>query len=238
VKTVLMNAAQRPHHACLTPMAVLEELAALCREPAAHEFLQQEVVDGYHDHEGFVRVVEAELLDLLDAEIRDAMGIVSETQYRELFDRYLALVSAWTRGERLQNRITGAYERPDEARMVELERVVMPEGEDRTGFRRALISTIGAYRLDHPGEGAIDTPSVFPDLFRRLREHSYAERKRQIERSKADVLRYLSDDRAGLDEKARREVEGTLATLRDRHGYCPHCAQEAVLFLMRRRYVD
>jgi serine protein kinase len=238
IKTAIMNAAQDPRLACLTPMAVLEELEALCKDKTVHEFLQQEVVEGYHDHEEFVEVAEAELLDTLDEEIRDSMGMVTETQYRELFARYLGLVSSWTKGERVKNRITGDYEQPDEERMTEFERIVMTEGDDRSGFRRNVISTIGAYRLDHPEAKEIDTQAIFPDLFRRLREHSYAERKRQIERSKGNVLRYLSDERAQLDEKSRRHVEQTLTTLRERYGYCEHCAQEAVLFLMRRRYVD
>ena len=97
---------------------------------------------------------------------------------------------------------------------------------------------LGAYRLDHPDAKEIDTQAIFPDLFRRLRDHSHAERKRHVERSKENLLRYLSDERAGLDDKARRHVEGMLATLRDRYGYCEHCAQDAVMFLMRRRYVD
>jgi serine protein kinase len=238
VKTAIFNAAQSPHFRCLTPMAVLEELEALCRDKTVHEFLQQEVVDGYHDHEEFVRVVEAELLDVLDEEIRDSMGMVTEGQYRELFGRYLAQVSSWVKGERVKNRITGEYERPDEERMIEFERIVMPEDEDRGGFRRSLIASIGAYRLDHPDAKEMDTQVIFPDLYKRLRDHYYAERRRQLERNKADVLRYLSGERGSLDEKARKHVESTLASLRDRFGYCEHCAQDAVMFLMRRRYVD
>jgi len=238
VKTAIFNAAQSVHFRCLTPMAVLEELEAICRDKSVHEFLQQEVVDGYHDHEEFVRVVEAELLDTLDEEIRDSMGMVTEGQYRELFGRYLGQVSSWVKGERVKNRITGEYQRPDEERMIEFERIVMPEEEDRGAFRRSLIASIGAYRLDHPDAKEIDTQAIFPDLYKRLRDHYYAERRRQLERNKADVLRYLSDERSSLDEKARKHVETTLATLRDRYGYCEHCAQDAVMFLMRRRYVD
>jgi len=238
IKTAIFNAAQSPHYACLTPMAVLEEMEQLCRDKSVHEFLQQEVVDGYHDHEEFVRVAEAELLDLLDEEIRDSMGMVTEGQYRELFGRYLTLVSSWTKGERIKNRITGAYEQPDEDRMVEFERIVKGDEEDRGTFRRSLISAIGAFRLDHPDAKEIDTQAIFPDLFRRLREHYYEERKRQLKTNKANVLRYLSDERGQLDEKACRHVEQTLATMRERYGYCEHCAQDAVMYLMRRRYVD
>jgi predicted Ser/Thr protein kinase len=237
LKTALMNAAQSPHYRCLTPMAVVEELEAICRERAVHDFLQQEPVDGYHDHEEFVRVAEAEVLDRLDEEIRDSMGLVTEGQYRELFGRYITQVSSWVKGEKVRNRVTGEYEKPDEGRMEEMERILMPEREDRSSYRRSLISNIGAYRLDHPDEqGEIDFALVFPDLFRRLREHYYEERKRQLRLAKENLLRWLSDERGQVDEKTRREVERTIVTLRERHGYCEHCAEDAVRFLLRRRY--
>ncbi len=238
IKTALFNAGQAAGARCLTPLAVLEELEALCKDKSVHDFLQQEVVDGYHDHEEFVRVAEAEYLDLIDEEIRDSMGFVSESQYRELFVRYVTLVSHWVKGEKVRNPVTGEYEAPDEQRMAELEKIVMPPGEDRKNFRRGLISAVGAFRLDHPDGVEIDYAAIFPDLFRRLRDHYFEERKRQLRRSREDVLRYLSDERGSLDEKARARVEGTLRTLRERYGYCELCAQDAVLFLMRRRYED
>ncbi len=238
VKTALFNAAQDPRTRCLTPLAVLEELAAICRDKSVHDFLSQEVVDGYHDHEEFVRVAEADYLDTIDDEIRDAMGLVSEAQYRELFVRYVTLVSHWVKGERLRNPLTGESEAPDEQRMTELEKIVMPHGEDRKEFRRGLISAVGAFRLDHPDTKAIEYAAIFPDLFRRLRDHYYDERKRQLRRSREDVLRYLSDARGSLDEKGRVQVEQTLRNLRERYGYCEACAQDAVLFLLRRRYEE
>ncbi|HET6414244.1 MAG TPA: serine protein kinase PrkA [Anaeromyxobacter sp.] len=236
VMTALLNAAQAPSATCLTPRAVLEELEAICRDKTVHDFLQQEVVEGYHDHEEYVRVVEAEYLDRLDEEIRDSMGLVSEAQYLNLFQRYVMLVSHWVKGEKVRNRVTGEMEPPEEVRMIEMERIAMPPGEDRGAFRRGLISAVGAYRLDHPDTVEIDYGAIFPDLFRRLRDHTYEERKRQLHRSKENLLRFLSDDRTGLDEKARRQVETTLGNLRQRYGYCQGCAQDAILFLMRRRY--
>jgi predicted Ser/Thr protein kinase len=180
IKTALFNAAQDPRTRCVTPLAVLEELAAICRDKSVHDFLSQEVVDGYHDHEEFVRVVEAEYLDTIDDEIRDAMGLVSDAQYRELFERYVTLVSHWVKGEKVRNPLTGEYGPPDEHRMAEIEKIVMPSGDDRKDFRRSLITSVGAFRLDHPDGATIDYPSIFPDLFRRLRDHFYEERKREL----------------------------------------------------------
>jgi predicted Ser/Thr protein kinase len=238
IKTAIFNAAQDSRYRCLTPMAVLDELRVLCRDRSVHDFLQQEVMAGYHDPERFVGEAESTLLDALDEEFRDAMGMVSAAQYRELFERYVALVSSWVKGEKVRNRVTGEMEQPDEGRMAEFERIVMPADESRAEFRRSLISTIGAYRVDHPGSVEIDTPAIFPDLMKRLRDHSYDERKRELDRAKGQLLRFLAGEGAQLEERARRDAERGLATLRERHGYCEQCAKDAVLFLLRNRYRD
>jgi serine protein kinase len=237
LKTVISWAAQNPNYRCLTPQAVLEELEGLVKDKSVYEFLQQEVVDGYHDHEEFVRVVENQYLDVLDDELREAMGLVSEKQYRELFERYVQHVLAWTRGERIRNKITGESDRPDEEMMAQTEAIVMTGGEERREFRRALIAAIGAHRIDHP-DGEIDYSQIFPDLFRRLRDHFFDERKRTLRRNSEKMLRYLGDERAQLNAKETGQVESTLTSMKDRFGYCDYCAKDAVLLLLSKRYTD
>ena len=237
LKTVISNAAQNPRYKCLTPQAILLELEELVKDKSVYEFLQQEVVDGYHDHEEFVRVVENEHLDVLDEEVRDAMGLVSEKQYRELFERYVQHVLAWTRGERVRNKLTGEMERPDEEMMAQTEAIVMTGGEERREFRRALIANIGAHRIDHP-EGEIDYSQIFPDLFRRLRDHFFDERKRILRKNSEKMLRYLGEDRAQLSVKEIAQVESTLGSMKERFRYCDNCAKDALLLLLTKRYTD
>jgi serine protein kinase len=235
IKTALFNAAQNPDYKCLNALAVFGELEELCKDKSVYEFLQQEVVDGYHDHEEFVRQVEAQYLDRVDDEVRDSMGLISEGQYRELFERYVQHVSHWVKNERMRNRITGEMERPDENRMAEMEGIVMPKGEDSGEFRRGLIAQIGAHKLDHP-DVEMDYPRIFPDLFRRLRDHFFEERKRVLRRNKENILKYLSDDRQQLSPREQTQVEGTLKAMTAKYGYCESCAKDAILFLMRKRY--
>jgi predicted Ser/Thr protein kinase len=237
LKTALLNAAQNPKYKCLTSLAVFEELEALCKDKSIYEFLQQEVVDAYHDHEEFVRVAEDEYLDRVDDEVRDSMGLISELQYRELFERYVQHVSHWLKGERMHNRITGDMERPDEGRMSEMESIVMPKGEDSGDFRRGMISQIGAHKLDHP-DAEMDYARIFPDLFKRLRAHFFEERKRVLRKNKENILKYLSDDRASLSAKEAGQVESTLKSMISKYRYCENCAKDAIIFLMRKRYVD
>ena len=238
LKTVLLNAAQSDAHPCLTPQAVLEELAHLVKDKSVYEFLQQEVVDGYHDHEAFVRVAEGELLDALDEEVRESMGLVSDHQYAELFERYVQGVSAWVKGEKLRNRVTGEYQTPDEGLMTEMEGIVMPADGDRSDFRRSLIARIGANKLEHPDEAAVPYEKIFAELFRRLRDHYFGERKKVIHRVRDNYYRFLGDEQSALLPKDLAQVKAMLDTMNSRYGYCDDCARGAILFLMKRRYAD
>lgn len=237
IKTALFNAAQNPDHACLSALAVVDELNALCRDKSVYEFLQQETVDGFHAHDELVSVVEGEYLDRVDAEVRDSMGLVSEAQYQELFERYVQNVSHWVKGERLRNRITGEMEKPDERRMGELEAIVMPKGEDPGDFRRGLIAQIGAHKLDNP-DIAMDYGAIFPELHRRLRDHFFEERRRVVSRNTENMLKYLSGDKGMLGSRELTAVEQTLATMQKKYGYCESCAKDAILFLTRHRYAE
>jgi serine protein kinase len=237
IKTALFNAAQNPKYKCLNALAVIEELESLCKDKTVYEFLQQEVVDGYHDHEEFVRVAEGVYLERVDDEVRDSMGLISEGQYRELFERYVQHVSHWVKGEKLRNRVTGEMERPDESRMNEMEGIVMPKGEDSGDFRRGLIGQVGAHKLDNP-DVEMDYGRIFPDLFRHLRDHFFEERKRVLRRNKENILKYLSEDRGLLSPKEQTQVESTLKVMIAKFGYCEHCAKDAILFLMRKRYAE
>jgi predicted Ser/Thr protein kinase len=237
VRTVLFNAAQNPAYACLTPQSILEELTELCKDKSVYEFLQQEVLDGYHDQEEFVRLAESRYLDLLDDEVREAMGLVSERQYRELFERYIGNVVSWTRGEKVRNKVSGEFERPDEEMMAQTETIIMSGGEDRREFRRALISAIGAHSLDHP-DGEIDYSQIFPDLFRRLRDHFFDERKRTLRKNTEKVVRFLGDDRTELIPREVEQVQLSLAAMKTRYGYCESCAKDALVLLLERRYND
>ncbi|MDP1824742.1 MAG: serine protein kinase PrkA [Archangium sp.] len=235
IKTALFNAAQSPEHDSLHPLAVLKELLALTRDKSVYEYLQQEIVDGYHDHAEFVRVVENDYLDVVDREVRDSMGLVSEQQYADLFERYVQTVSAWIKGERVQNKHSGAQEKPDEARLAEFEGYVMPKGEDATAFRRSLISTVGAWRIDNP-EIPVDYARIFPDLFKRLADHFYEEHKRQLKRYVENILKYLSDERSSLSPKDQQQVRKTMDEMISRFGYTEASAKDAIVFLVRKRY--
>jgi serine protein kinase len=52
------------------------------------------------------------------------------------------------------------------------------------------------------------------------------------------VLRYLGDERAQLSTKEQQQVEDTLHAMKERHGYCEHCAKDGIVLLLSKRYTD
>ncbi len=235
LKTALFNAAQSSETQCLTPFLVLQELRSLCKDKSIYEFLQQEAIDSYHDHESLIDVVEAECVDLVDQEVRDCMGLISETQYRELFEKYIQHVSQWVKGEKVHNRITGEYEKPSETIMRDMELIVMPADQERGDYRRGLISSIGAFKLDHP-QDEVDYGRVFPEIFKKLRDHYFDERKKSLYKNAQNVLKYLSEDQKELSVKEKAQTENALKMMKEKYHYCDRCAKDAVVFLMRKRY--
>ena len=136
----------------------------------------------------------------------------------------------------MRNPHTGEMERADEEMMAQTESIVMAGAEDRREFRRGLISAVGAHRLEHP-EGEIDYSQIFPDLFRRLRDHFFDERKRTLRKNAEKVLRYLGDERAQLTSREQSQVQETLRAL-EKYGYCESCAKDGIVLLLSRRYTD
>jgi hypothetical protein len=95
---------------------------------------------------------------------------------------------------------------------------------------------VGAHRLEHP-EGEIDYSQIFPDLFRRLRDHFFDERKRTLRKNAERVLRHLGEERGKLAAREQTQAQETLQGL-EKYGYCEHCAKDGIVLLLAKRYTD
>ncbi len=237
MRGVLLDAAQSKNYKCLSPLAVLAEIDHLCERTSEYEWLQEEQLGGgFHDHKGFRELLRNRLLDTWEQEVRTASGLVSEAQHAELFDRYMAHVGVWVKKEKVRNRLTGAYEDPDERMMTEVEVLLGARG-DAAEHRRSLISTIAAWAIDHPGE-KIDNAVVFTAQTKRLRDAVFSDRKKQVALLARDVVILVSDRAAGLDKERTDAARATLARLKANFGYCDECARDTASSLLRWRYAD
>ncbi|HEY4016075.1 MAG TPA: serine protein kinase PrkA [Polyangiaceae bacterium] len=237
LRAALLDAAQSTVYRCLNPLAVIEEIDALCQRKNEFDWLQQDpIVGGYHDVKVFRDTLLSRLLAASEYELYVTSGFVQEQQYADLFDRYVQHVSVWVKRERLFNRVTQRYEEPDEKMMAEVERLLDVKGDPQDS-RRQLISGIAAWALDHPGQ-KVDAATVFPHHLKRMREAIFADRRQSVASLARDVVLLVREDGAGLDAERKRDAQATVDRLSARFGYCPNCAADAASLLVRKRFQD
>ena len=243
MKQVMLNARQSARYPGLHPLAILEELRALVRDRTVYDFLRLETDHGYHDHEGFIGQVRGRYLDLVDAEVRSSMGLVSAKQYEELFARYILHVSYALKGETLYDEATGRNASPDQEMMERLE-ALWPAAKGRDRFRRDLVERVGAWRIDHPGVD-IDYRRLFPKLLEALESDYYREQRSTIRKLGEQVVAGLaaaagapaaSSGPLALVATDRARAERIIERLETEHGH-PRATIRATLgALMRYRY--
>lgn len=237
VQTVLLDAAQHPHYQCLSPLAVLEELDKLCERISQFAWLQESPQEGgYHDHAAFRKLLLDRLHDTWEEEFRTASGLVDEKQYASLFQRYIENVSAWSKGERIRNRITGEDTNPDTNLMEEMESLLGWD-ENREENRRGMLSRLAAWSLDHPKE-PLDHLLVFADQLKNVRETVYAKLRKPIAELCRDIVECIRHDGTMLSEERKKEVRDALDALAQQQGYCDQCAADAAAMLIRNRFRD
>ncbi|PID38576.1 MAG: serine protein kinase [Proteobacteria bacterium] len=236
VRTAIMNAAQNAKHRCLSPEAVLEELSELVKETSVYQFLRQEPRQGFHEHAMFIDTCRAYYLDVADTEVRHAMGLVEESQYGDLFGRYINHVTHYVRKEKLRNEVTGRLDDPDERLMSDIEGRLDVDG-DADEFRQGIMTKIGAWSLDHQGERP-DYTEIFPQHFHRLQEKYFGEQRQRVARLLQHALRVLTEDASGLSEEEVAQVRRMLERLDKEHGYGEVCAREVITSLVKRRYSE
>lgn len=237
MRGLVLDAAQSATYQCLSPLAVLDELDDLCTRTSQFAWLREEKrTGGYHDHAAFREILRDRLLDWWEDEVRHASGLIDEAQYGGLFERYVENVTAWTRSERLRNKLTGAYEEPEEHLMREVEGLLGWKGEP-TEFRRSLLNTIAAWAIDHPGQKALNEV-VFADHIRKLRDAVFEKLRNPVAEICRDIVLFVRDGEQSLAPSRRAEIRAVLDSMASKFGYCDSCARDAAGVLVRRRFRD
>ncbi|MEO6603798.1 MAG: serine protein kinase PrkA [Polyangiaceae bacterium] len=237
MRTVLLDAAQDTRYDCLSPLAVLTELDRLCERTSEYNWLQEErLAGGYHDHVLFRKVLHARLLDAFEDEFRVASGLVDETRYSDLFDRYVIHVNYWVKREKFRNPLTGQYEEPDERMMREVE-ALLGSPDKAEDVRHSLIGSIAAWAIDHPDQ-PLDNSKVFGSQLRRLRESAFSERRVGVAKLCRDLFSLLREEGSGLNDARRLAAQKAFSVLETRFGYQRGSAGDAAVALMRERFAD
>ncbi|CAN5706466.1 serine protein kinase [soil metagenome] len=235
MQTVLLAAAGSTRYSYVSPLVVLDEIVELCKQTSLYEFLRQDVQPGgYHDHKKLADVARGRLFDRIDDEVRAAVGLVEDSEYTRVFERYLTHVMNAIKKEKVRNPQTGRMDDPDEGMMKEVERTLEITGRP-DDFRQGLIAKIGAWSLDHKGQKPVMN-EIFADLVHKLRDAYFEKHKKTIAKGMTDLVMLLSGNDGSLSTESRTRAETALDTLITKHGYSRESARDLVGTLAAIRY--
>lgn len=251
LKAVLLAAASAPGTSCLTIPKVFEEIRHYLADSVNYRWMMLEPQGaGFHRLDGDEKSVTTACwerwLSLSDWEVREALGLVDEERYMELFRKYVVHVSHALKNERLFDEVTGVLTDPDEHFMKNLEKTMAPDAGP--SFRADVLSRIGAWALSHPNEDpAYD--EIFPDYFAQLREDYYKKQKETVGNSIRRMLGMLSDDEETLSEEVsltKGDEENTRHALevllgehdgaRRRERHTRETLRETLVYLAKEKY--
>ncbi len=240
-------AAQNDQFPTLSPNAIFSELRELVKRPQDFEYLRQEAMGLYHNFEGLIEEVRKVWLESVEEEMRASLDLEQGAQLREFLGKYVYHTTHHVRGEKLRNRVTGKSEDPDAALMKEFEKLVhVPAGQE-LDFRKNIIARLGAWSIENPSrtKGAeLPYAEIFPDLMEKLVGHYREAQNSKIRAMGAlmldvkeiETLTNAPEDTRQLSE-ARQMLVKVYKGLQEQFGYGPRGAQEALVELIKARYV-
>lgn len=236
MRTLLLDAAQSPEYECVSPFALMHGLDRLCKRTSEFDWLKLKPLSGgYHDHKHFREQVRERLLDRIESDMRNASGLIEDGQYADLFNRYITHVSAYVKGEKLRNEVTGKDMDADENLMSEVESLLEMQGEAKE-HRQGIISMIAAWAIDHPGQDPV-VDVIFPTHVRRLEKAAFEKLRKPFAQLMRGIVSILRDGGSGVEPTPKREAEATLERLYEL-GYNEHSAADAASAMIRERYAD
>jgi predicted Ser/Thr protein kinase len=231
VRMLILNAAQDRRFDHLSTGAVFSQIEYLIEQRSSYEFLRREPLRGFRDANYLLTLVKQYYRNILEDEVRNALGLYSKESYVDLFTRYIMHVSAWTKKERLLDPLLQRKVDADEQFMANIETNLVAINETKDDFRRQLIAHIGAFKLENPNE-PLDYKILFSAHLKRLKASVYKDQKNVVNRIISVFLRLQQEDGSCFEERElsyAKSLQEGLAAL----GYSPESARYALAFLVQ-----
>lgn len=240
VENIVVDALHRQGHTFLSPLALFKTIEAVNKNPSVYEFVRLHMKgedypkyeEGYMDPEAVLALVQKHYCTVVNRDLQNAAGLISEDAYGKIFKDYINHVKAWIKNEKVKNEQTGAYENPNEHLMRRMEKK-LEIGDDFEERRNEFFSKIAAWTRE-PGvdvSKGIPFEVLFADLFEVLRRNGDGETKTQLARIKEFIPYYDSEDWKTVPEDWREVITTTVDNML-KSGYTMDSLKEAVVFVV------
>ncbi len=223
---------------------VINYLEKMNERKNEYDFLNIPPHGDYHNPPRFLTLLKDYALDVFDKELRDSLGLVDERSYEDYICKYIQNVNGFIKKEKIKNQITGLYEEHDDYFLKDFETNINLK-EDAKNFRSHMISTLGAFSLDHPGE-QISYTKVFPEVVVRLKESYRNEQKKMILKIAENMVfveRVVKNESVSdlpnnntFSGQTKEQILSILKSLQDNFKYSAQGAFTLINYLIKERY--
>ncbi|MBF0314388.1 MAG: hypothetical protein HQK52_13305 [Oligoflexia bacterium] len=225
----------------VTFVDILDFLNKFIDRKNEHDFLNIAPQGDYANPVRFIELLKDYQLEIFDHELRDSLNLVDDRSYEGYLIRYVQNITSLIKGEKIKSQITGRYEDIDHFFVKEFENNIKLK-ESPEIFRSHMMTTLGAYSLDHPNKKIVYT-EVFTDLVKTLKESFREEQKKVIVNIAKNLVFYLSEVEdpehkrsSSLSEEGRKEIEIVLEKLQGKYRYSQAGALTLARYLIKEKY--
>lgn len=225
----------------LSPMTLFKAIGKVIKNTSVYEFVKLHLgnteedsayEDGYLDPDNILLQVKQYYADEVRKDLRDSAGLIPDTEYDKLFDRYMLNVKAWTKNEKLLNPLTGKWEAANEHLMRKVEEKLGISEKEAAERRKSLFSKIGQWALKNDPSQGVPYNVLFNDLLNLLKKTNDADQRVQLQRIQKFILQHNTEDWKLVPDEDKKVVTQTIDNMHKR-GYTDASLKEAVVFLIR-----
>ncbi|MCT4642145.1 MAG: hypothetical protein N4A33_07565 [Bacteriovoracaceae bacterium] len=219
----------------ITFIEILEYLTEASDKKAEYDFLNINPQGDFHNSKKFLYLIEQHCLNEFDSLVRESLGLVDNRSYEDYIAKYVMNINAIIKGEKVKNSVTNKFEDPDKFFIKEFEQNIHLK-ENADSFRSHIISKLGAWALDNPGEKIVYT-QVLDGISKQLKESFRNEQKKIIKKVANDLVYYVQEDKkSGLSAEGKEQIEKILKTLTDDFKFTQTGSIKCLKYLIQKRY--
>ncbi len=229
----------------VTFVEIIEYLQKIVLRTNEFDFLNMTSQGDYHHSIRFLTLIKIYCLSQLDKKLRNSLGLIDSRSYEEHIKKYIENINSLLKNEKIKNSITGKYEQPDDFFIKEFESSINLK-EEPSKFRSHLISKLGAYSLDHPGEKLV-YKNVFPELVENLQEYFRKEQEKHIKGMASAIVFYekeLNSDNkkdqesyaSQISAEQRNILENVIEKISESYGNNKLTAFSLVKYVIKENY--
>jgi len=166
-----------------------------------------------------LKLTEEEYKELAQTDVQRAIA-ADPTQAQEVYERYVAAISAYISKEKIKNPTTGRDEEPDERFMSAIEEKVDVHTANKQDYRQQFMSWIGQQMLK-----GITVDYTTNDRMRKAIERYLFDKQK-------DTIHLSTLVTPGaISVETQEKIEVVKKRLIDDHGYCSCCANDVLSYV-------